>query len=327
MQGGSWKLYVNGEDNMPQTPSTEWVCRVPVTSVWTHPNKVREVDAYAIANTPDINKWREAMNQQQTKDLTVSNRLQTQLLYGEPVVIDEIDGTWAKIIAPWQPSHKDERGYPGWVPLAHLKEIDSLSGRSYARVAADKAQLWTPDRLPLMSIPFNSLLPVQDADETRVQVHTPDGDAYIDTAHIELVPSPDQIPLGSGQSIVNTAERFLGLQYFWGGMSSFGYDCSGFSYHMLKASGLYISRDAGDQSTEGVEIDRLDEAAWQIGDLLFFAYEEGLGKLHHVGIYYGQGMMIHSPTSGKAIEIIRLEGTVYDKELCAVRRFTQEETT
>lgn len=312
---------------MTQPEPTIWVCRVPVTSVWTHPDKVREVDAQGVADMPDINKWREAMNQQETKDLTESNRLQTQLLYGEPVLIEEIDGTWAKIIAPWQPSHKDERGYPGWVPLAHLKELGSAADRGYARVTADKAQLWSPERRPVAQLPFNSLLPVKDADESRVHVHTPDGDAYIEAKHVQLVPSPEQIPLGSGQAIADAAERFLGLQYFWGGMSSFGYDCSGFSHHMLKANGLYISRDAGDQSTEGMEIDRLDPGAWQAGDLLFFAYEEGQGQLHHVGIYCGDGMMIHSPTSGKAIEIIRLEGTVYDKELCAVRRFTQEETT
>ncbi|RAZ69542.1 C40 family peptidase [Planococcus maitriensis] len=312
---------------MTQPEPTTWVCRVPVTSVWTHPDKVREVDAQGVADMPDINKWREAMNQQETKDLTESNRLQTQLLYGEPVLIEEIDGTWAKIIAPWQPSHKDERGYPGWVPLAHLKELGSAADRGYARVTADKAQLWSPERRPVAQLPFNSLLPVKDADESRVHVHTPDGDAYIEAKHVQLVPSPEQIPLGSGQAIADAAERFLGLQYFWGGMSSFGYDCSGFSHHMLKANGLYISRDAGDQSTEGMEIDRLDPGAWQAGDLLFFAYEEGQGQLHHVGIYCGDGMMIHSPTSGKAIEIIRLEGTVYDKELCAVRRFTQEETT
>lgn len=312
---------------MAQPEPTTWVCRVPVTSVWTHPDKVREVDAQGVADQPDINKWREAMNRQETKDLTESNRLQTQLLYGEPVLIEETDGTWAKIIAPWQPTHKDERGYPGWVPLAHLKEISSITDRSYARVTADKAQLWTRDHRPVAQLPFNSLLPVIDSGETHIHVHTPDGDAYLKAHHVQLVPAPDQIPSGSAQAIVDEAERFLGLQYFWGGMSSFGYDCSGFSHHMLKANGLYISRDAGDQSKEGAEIDRLDSDAWEAGDLLFFAYEEGKGELHHVGIYYGNGMMIHSPTSGKAIEIIRLEGTVYDKELCAVRRFTQEETT
>lgn len=312
---------------MAQAQSTTWVCRVPVTSVWTHPDKVREVDAKGVADTPDINKWREAMNQQETKDLTESNRLQTQLLYGEPVLIEEIDGKWAKIIAPWQPSQKDERGYPGWLPLAHLKEISSVTDRGYARVTADKAQLWTADRRPVAQLPFNSLLPVTDVNESRVHVHTPDGDAFLEAKHVQLVQAPEQIPLGSGQSIATVAERFLGLQYFWGGMSSFGYDCSGFSHHMLKANGLYISRDAGDQSIEGAEVDRLDPDSWQVGDLLFFAYEEGLGELHHVSIYYGDGMMIHSPTSGKAIEITRLEGTVYDQELCAVRRFTQEETT
>ena len=78
-----------------------------------------------------------------------------------------------------------------------------------------------------------------------------------------------------------------------------------------------------DQAAEGLEIDKADEGAWQIGDLLFFAYEEGKGRLHHVGIYYGNGLMIHSPTSGKAVEIIELAGTVHEKELCAVRRFTE----
>lgn len=307
--------------------STKWVCRVPVTSVWTNPEKVRTVDAHGVTDTPDLNKWREAMDKQQTKDLTESQRLQTQLLYGEQVLIEEIDGDWASIIALWQPSTKDERGYPGWVPLSHLKEIDSLDEQSYARVSVDKAQLWTKDGQPVAVVPFNTLLPVKDATQDEVMVHTPDGEAILKSKHLQLVPSPDQIPLGSGQAICAMAERFLGLQYFWGGMSSFGYDCSGFAHHMLKANGLYISRDAHDQSFEGEEIDRLASASWQVGDLLFFAYEEGLGKLHHVGIYYGNGLMIHSPTSGKAIEIIRIEGTVYEKELCAVRRFALEETT
>lgn len=312
---------------MAQPESTKWVCRVPVTSVWTSPEKVRPVDEQGVTDRPDVNKWREAMDKQQNKDLTESNRLQTQLLYGEPVVIEEIDGDWASIIAIWQPSKKDERGYPGWVPLSHLQEIGVLDEQSYARVAVDKTQLWKSGHEPVAILPFNTLLPVKDAAESTVCVHTPDGDAYIKSSHVQLVPSPDHIPSGSGQAICELAEHFLGLQYFWGGMSSFGYDCSGFAHHMLKANGIYISRDAGDQSVEGTAVDPLDEATWQPGDLLFFAYEEGLGRLHHVGIYYGNGLMIHSPTSGKSIEITRLEGTVYEKELCAVRRFVQEETT
>lgn len=96
---------------------------------------------------------------------------------------------------------------------------------------------------------------------------------------------------------------------------------------MLKANGFIIPRDAADQATAGIEVDKDKAESWQVGDLLFFAYEEGKGRLHHVGIYYGNGLMIHSPTPGKAVEIIELAGTVHEKELCAVRRFTENEAS
>ena len=309
---------------MLQTESTAWVCRVAVATVWASPEKVREVDAHGIAENVKINKWIETMNEQENHDLTESSRIETQLLYGEPVLIDEVAGNWAKIVAVWQPSKKDERGYPGWVPLAQLKEVETLDEQGYARIIANKAQLWTEDFKPLAVVPFNAMLPVKSAGQF-VRVQTPDGDALIMEDQVEIVSSFDSIPKGTGMDIASLGAKFLDLQYFWGGMSSYGYDCSGFSYNMLKANGVIIPRDADDQSLAGTEVDKDSQATWHIGDLLFFAYEEGKGRLHHVGIYYGNGLMIHSPTPGKAIEIIELAGTKHEKELCAVRRFVQEE--
>ncbi|WP_162875106.1 C40 family peptidase, partial [Enterobacter cloacae] len=76
--------------------------------------------------------------------------------------------------------------------------------------------------------------------------------------------------------------------------SSYGYDCSGFAYSMYASQGITIPRDASDQALAGTEA-----ASNQLrpGDLLFFAYEEGKGRIHHVGIYIGDGKMIHSPDS------------------------------
>lgn len=311
---------------MFKAESTLWVAAVPVATVWTLPEKVRDVDAFGISGKTDINKWIKAMTPEESMDLVNSNRVQTQLLYGEPVLVDEVVDGWAKVCAVWQPSKKDERGYPGWVPLVQLKEIEALSEGGFARVAADKAQLWTEDFKPLVVAPFNAMLPVKEAGEF-VRVQTPDGDAFIMAEQVELAPDVDRVAKGSGMDVAQLAARFLELPYFWGGMSSYGFDCSGFSYNMLKANGAIIPRDAVDQAAEGVEIDKADESAWQIGDLLFFAYEEGKGRLHHVGIYYGNGLMIHSPTPGKAVEIIELAGTVHEKELCGVRRFTENEAS
>jgi cell wall-associated NlpC family hydrolase len=90
---------------------------------------------------------------------------------------------------------------------------------------------------------------------------------------------------------------------------------------MCKANGFIIPRDAHDQANAGVEI-KLEEI--RPGDLLFFAYEGGKGRIHHVGIYYGDGKLLHSPNTGKTVEIIPLAGTIYERELCAARRYWVE---
>jgi gamma-D-glutamyl-L-lysine dipeptidyl-peptidase len=308
---------------MLQTALKVWVCAVPVATVWTSPGKVREIDAHGIDKNGNINKWLQNMDEQDSHDLVKSNRVQTQLLYGEPVLIEEVEDGWAKIIAVWQPSKKDERGYPGWVPLEQLAEIEVDHVDRYARVTVPKAQLWTEDFKPFAVAPFNALLPVKVEGEF-IRVQTPAGTALIKKEQVELADGYDQMPKGSGTGVVNLATEFLELQYLWGGMSSYGFDCSGFSYNMMKANGYLIPRDAVDQALAGEEVDQDDMENWKPGDLLFFAYEEGKGRLHHVGIYYGNGLMIHSPTPGKAIEIIELAGTVHEKELCAVRRIAEE---
>lgn len=309
---------------MLQTESTAWVCSVPVATVWTAPEKARPVDAESIAENPDINKWLQEMSREDNKDLTDSGRIQTQLLYGEPVLIEEVVDGWAKIIALWQPCRKDERGYPGWVPLNQLKEVEALTELGYARVTANKAQLWTESFTPLKAVSFNTLLPVKELGDF-VRLQTPDGDALVMADAVEIVAAYNQSPKGSGLDIAKLGAEFLDLPYLWGGMSSYGYDCSGFTYNLMKANGVILSRDAVDQALEGLEIDQHAPNAWHIGDLLFFAYEEGKGNLHHVGIYYGNGLMLHSPTPGKSVEIIELAGTKHETELCAVRRFMETE--
>ncbi|ANU27496.1 polysugar degrading enzyme [Planococcus versutus] len=309
---------------MLQTESTAWVCSVPVATVWTAPEKVRPIDADGIAENPNINKWLQEMSRDDTQDLVDGNRIQTQLLYGEPVLIDEVVDGWAKIIALWQPCQKDERGYPGWVPMSQLQEVETLAELGYARVMHDKAQLWTEEFHPLTVVPFNTMLPIKGLGDF-VRLQTPDGNALIMKDAVEIVATHNQSSQATGLDIAALGASFLDLPYLWAGMSSYGFDCSGFTYNLMKASGVIISRDAVDQAVEGTEIDQHDESSWHIGDLLFFAYEEGKGKLHHVGVYYGNGLMLHSPTPGKSVEIIELAGTKHEVELCAVRRFMEKE--
>jgi len=102
--------------------------RVPVTTVWADPGSPRPVDAPIVADEPDAPAWLAALDAHASDDesgdgrLGLHGRVESQLLAGEPVVVTETDGSgaWSHVVAPWQLSPKDDRGYPGWVPSAHL---------------------------------------------------------------------------------------------------------------------------------------------------------------------------------------------------------------
>lgn len=311
------------DQTFEQLPDELWVTAVQVATVWTSPSSARELDSPGLTNPTNIDKWIAGLTYETNVALSDENRVQTQLLYGEAVIITEINDDWAYVVIPTQPSKKDERGYPGWVPLRQLKKVNKQEWQTdqKAAVTDNKAWLQTEFGDNVSKVSYMTTLPVIMQRAGSIKVTTPDGALFLSKSAATIF-SADKGPTKQpGTKIINNAEQHLGLDYFWGGMSVFGYDCSGFVYNMHKANGYIIPRDADDQAQSGKKIpyDQLEP-----GDLLFFAYEEGKGRLHHVGFYYGDGKMLHSPQTGKGIEIIALNGTKYEKELCAATRYWQK---
>ncbi|GAB3045010.1 C40 family peptidase [Virgibacillus ainsalahensis] len=303
-----------------QFPEKLWITAVQSATVWTAPQSAREIDKQGTGNPTDLDQWINDLSYEESLALCDENRVQSQVLYGEPVLITETKDNWAHVIVPSQPSKKDDRGYPGWVPISQLKQVEKADWTSeeYVTVTADKAFLEKEDGQRFMKISYMTILPIAEVQQDRIIVKTAHGNYYLPKEAIHIFSGEKGMEKKSGKEIVKAGERFIGLAYFWGGMSAFGYDCSGLAYATHKANGYKIARDAGDQVKAGKEVptDQLLP-----GDLLFFAYEEGKGKIHHVGIYYGEGKLLHAPQTGKGVEIIKIADTKYEKELCAARRY------
>lgn len=94
---------------------------------------------------------------------------------------------------------------------------------------------------------------------------------------------------------LTTGERYIGVPYVWGGdHPSEGFDCSGFVQYVYGRSGVTLPRVSRDQARAGRRVPAVPEA-WERGDLLFFAGDDGV--VDHVAIYAGDGWILHASSS------------------------------
>lgn len=243
---------------------------VPATTVWTDPDRVREVDAAIVGPDPDLAGWLAAMDGQIDPErgrLGLHGRVLTQLVEGEPVMIVGVtgadgSGTWSQVLARWQPSPGSDGGYPGWVPSAHLAGAGAATGPDAAAPAAAGPAAAAPAAAGPAAEPAGSV------------------------THHEEHPA------------LGLAREHLGLRYLWGGLTPLGLDCSGLVHHTWRRLGLMVPRDAYAQAKASSPVP-LDDV--RSGDLYFFAHPGR--RIHHVGIVVSRRRMVHaSETGGVLVE-------------------------
>jgi cell wall-associated NlpC family hydrolase len=254
---------------------------VSVATLWKAPNLYRAIDRPSVTNPVDAVAW--SRNLATTADrVWLDSHVQTQALYGQQVTILAVQGGWAKVAVRDEPDPQDPRGYPGWLPLRQLAPAFDTGGRAVV-VRARTARVRVGGKTIALS--YGTRLPLVAGNRVR----TPDGDGIVTGAAAPL--------RASNASIIAEGKRFLGVHYLWGGLSAWGFDCSGLIWNLYRAHGLTIPRDADPQMHHGTPVAR---SALQPGDLLFFGSP---GYADHVTIYLGNDRQLEAPDSAHRVRI------------------------
>lgn len=265
------------------TPGAQARVSVAVATLWADPTRVRPVDAPALRNPSWVRDWVAAMDDAARDDLT--GRTLTQLLLGEPVLVEEVREDWVRVVAVQQPAPGlDPRGYPGWLPAAQLAAATGafagdVEPPGYAVDATATTLRDGPDGDPAVpGLPFGaSLFEAGPPVGPWLPVHAPGRDAPLWALYRDVAPAACAV--GDLGRLVGIAERLLDTPYIWGGLSAYGLDCSGLVYLAARGLGITVPRDADDQATATTPVPLGRERP---GDLYFFAYQ---GRApHHVGI-------------------------------------------
>jgi len=261
----------------------------------------------------------------------------SQAVYGSNVKLVQARGEWSRIETPDQ--------YRGWTPSRYLRIV--LVGDGYAtagptlQVTSLFANVYAePDvtkHKPVVTLPFDARLEVAPQDPRgsaktkgeKKKEEIPEGWIHVRLAGQTLawIQASDVVadlkPITIPESI-ELAKRFLGIPYLWGGTSSFGFDCSGFTQMLVRARGYNMPRDA-DKQAAWSGVSRVPRSELQAGDLLFFGSSEK--EITHTGMYIGDGQFIHDTTSGRpVVQIGRIDDEPWTHLLVACRRVKESKS-
>ena len=226
-----------------------------------------------------------------------SAEMGTQALMGTPVHILETVHGWSRVVTP--------EGYTAWTSEESVQKMSTLE---YAAWKSSPKVIVSNYFTVLRSQPSEKASVVSDVvwgdimglmgnKGKYIQVLLPDGrTGYL----LKSFGKPSTEWFANHQptasNIIETAKKFIGFPYLWGGTSIKGMDCSGFTKTSFFLNGVILARDASQQARTGENVDITNGfSKLQPADLLFFgSMKENKEHVSHVGMYIGNGEFIHS---------------------------------
>lgn len=281
-----------------RTPEKITVVNVPVASLWTKPTETNAPYAYPLFS----------------KDIPTHA---TQLLYGERVTVLRESNGWMEVQAPQQLGYNPDSNqwYPiqRWIEKKDTCDIANQPTPNLVVTTPWAAIFSTTKEIHMISLCMGTMLYGKPFGQSWMIALANGTTGLInDEDVIQLNTIPFDHISELRKIITDTAHKFLGTPYVWGGCSMHhriikdyitGTDCSGLVYLVYRTCGLAAPRNAHAQfiASKFVAPQNL-----RPGDLAFFAPEESnYGTMNHVMLYIGDDVFIEA-TGKKGVERTRV---------------------
>lgn len=216
-----------------------------------------------------------------------------QVLMGTVLKLLKLEHGWYLVQTPGD--------YLGWITRGTISEMtptELIQWQSQEKVILDVnfAQVFTSpsERSQIVCDAVLGCVFIKTSNTKDWQgVETPDGrSGFVERKLVKAFYNVDNSVLPSRQDVIVLAKKMLGIPYLWGGHSTKGLDCSGFTSTVFRSLGYQLPRDANMQVELGKEVVPLEDFSNILpGDLIFFGPED---RITHVGICLGGSYYIHA---------------------------------
>ena len=204
----------------------------------------------------------------------------SQRLAGHAVDVLHADGDWLHV--------RGADDYEGWI---HRGYLDLTANGTTAPSSLSLGCTVCHESGRRRALPLGAWLAAAERLET--------GEA------IDASAMPNVFPPDAASIAATAVDRFAGTPYQWGGVSTWGADCSGLVQTVFWLHGVPLPRDAWQQAELGIDAGR-DAREWAPADLAFFS-DRADRRITHVGIALGDAGMVHLALGRGGYAVERLD--------------------